>query len=103
VRVDQRIGIFPSISAEPFFLKSKTGEFVWALVVKIDTSLVFEVPVSELTTLPMDCQMYIRAVKGQLFDTFGSRVLGQIADVAIPQGIRSENTGLWHSIPSATH
>ena len=83
LRIDPRIGIFPSISAEPFFLKSKAEEFVWALVVKVDTSLFFEVPVSDLTSLPMDCrQMYVRALKGPLFDAFGSRILGQIANVA---------------------
>ncbi len=80
---DSRIGIFPSISAEPFFLKTKADEFVWALIVKIDTALRFEIPVAELTKLPMDCrQMYGRAISGELLEKFGTRLLGQISEVA---------------------
>ena len=78
-----KIGIYPSIGAEPFFLKTKKEEFVWALIVKIDTALQFDIPVSELSTLPMDCrQMYVRAISGKLFNAFGTRLLGQISDVA---------------------
>ena len=80
---DSRIGIFPSIGVEPFFLRTKREEFVWALIIKIDTALQFDIPVAELTILPMDCrQMYVRAISGELAEKFGTRLLGQISDVA---------------------
>lgn len=82
VSFDARLGIYPSIGAEPFFLKSKAEEFVWALVIKIDTAIRFDIPVAELTTLPMDCrQMYVRALSGELHDFFGTRLLGQISAI----------------------
>lgn len=53
---NSKIGIYPSIGAEPFFLKTKKEEFIWALIIKIDTALQFDIPVPELTPLPMDCR-----------------------------------------------
>jgi hypothetical protein len=82
VSFNPKIGIYPSIGAEPFFLKTKKEEFVWALIVKIETALQFDIPVSELSALPMDCrQMYVRAISGELLEKFGTRLLGQISDV----------------------